>query len=577
MIKTTVREYRILLVGKNAVTDLCMIFSLLFNLAIAFLFRRKIKTLVRSAYFFTAPYTHGIKLLIKDPKSNRTLLIAQKTAYLFISSSYQVHLTRSENIPARVSVIIHNPYSKTIRLSFTPKHSENPRGHDIRIGKIRLAAFDEVASGNVRLRLEKDGMMITCKQFIYPVRLIAKLFDPTEYSLLKPLLAMDDPTGVSFSILLNKNEIKWFKIKHLKFSNSSYTKMRDTIVNHINEYRFKNRNLTFSDRNMLRIDNENITNEYLVNTVLFKEDPFFFEHKGFSFDGLISGLNKNFKAKKIIKGGSTITNQLCKNIFLNNDRSILRKIKEAFLTDLIERNQLLSKLEILNLYLQHIELGPDIWGVVAFAKNLLDKSIEEISLADAIFITYVIPRPSIFTGNFHKDGTLKNILMKYFSGTLHGLYNRRIINGSDFNYGIKNLKAQVDYYECLIWDKNTDLNLRSLNPKLSDLATELMRRIKEVLKTDVCIICGYRTYSEQQRLFESGKNVTNAMAGESLHNLGLAFDLVPVDGNLIALWNYDRWNEIGNLGKDMGLTWGGDFSTINDYGHFELKKDQVLV
>lgn len=97
---------------------------------------------------------------------------------------------------------------------------------------------------------------------------------------------------------------------------------------------------------------------------------------------------------------------------------------------------------------------------------------------------------------------------------------------------------------------------------------------------------GLRTMAEQTALYEQGRNgrghiVTNAKAGQSFHNYGLAYDVCPSQPNGAFDWSTDgpavaRWQRIGALGKALGLRWGGDFHSIKDLPHFEWSGSLTL-
>lgn len=88
---------------------------------------------------------------------------------------------------------------------------------------------------------------------------------------------------------------------------------------------------------------------------------------------------------------------------------------------------------------------------------------------------------------------------------------------------------------------------------------------------------GYRSPQEQDKLFNSGKGVTNARGGKSFHNYGLAVDVVFDNGKGGPSWdNQHNWQRLGELGKKFGLTWGGDFKRIKDLGHFEFHSSADL-
>jgi monofunctional biosynthetic peptidoglycan transglycosylase len=130
---------------------------------------------------------------------------------------------------------------------------------------------------------------------------------------------------------------------------------------------------------------------YLIKAVLVAEDDKFWHHEGFDFDAIEKALQKNIKAGGFKVGGSTISQQLTKNIYLTPEKNILRKIKEAIITWRIEKN--LSKKRILELYLNVAEWGQGIFGVEAASNYYYGKSTAELSPEEAIRLAVVLPNP----------------------------------------------------------------------------------------------------------------------------------------------------------------------------------------
>ncbi len=130
---------------------------------------------------------------------------------------------------------------------------------------------------------------------------------------------------------------------------------------------------------------------YLIKAVLVAEDDKFWHHEGFDFDAIEKALQKNIKAGGFKVGGSTISQQLTKNIYLTPEKNILRKIKEAIITWRIEKN--LSKKRILELYLNVAEWGQGIFGVEAASNYYYGKSAAELSPEEAIRLAVVLPNP----------------------------------------------------------------------------------------------------------------------------------------------------------------------------------------
>jgi penicillin-binding protein 1A len=130
---------------------------------------------------------------------------------------------------------------------------------------------------------------------------------------------------------------------------------------------------------------------HVVDAFVAVEDRRFYEHKGLDYQGIIAALIANIKEREITRGGSTITQQVTKNIVLSPERSLSRKIKEAILAFRIERN--LSKQEILYLYLNHIYLGDGAYGVEAASKNYFGVPVKDISIAQAAILAGLPKRP----------------------------------------------------------------------------------------------------------------------------------------------------------------------------------------
>src|SRR5690606_3450924 len=116
---------------------------------------------------------------------------------------------------------------------------------------------------------------------------------------------------------------------------------------------------------------------HFINAVLATEDRRFFEHFGIDIIGLFRALTENVRANSVVQGGSTITQQLAKNLFLSNERTIERKIKEAFLALWLEWN--LSKKEILQLYLDRAYMGGGTFGIAAAADFYFGKSLKDVT------------------------------------------------------------------------------------------------------------------------------------------------------------------------------------------------------
>lgn len=131
--------------------------------------------------------------------------------------------------------------------------------------------------------------------------------------------------------------------------------------------------------------------DLLKNAVRIAEDASFYAHEGVDFDELKESIKKNWEEGRYARGGSTITQQLAKNLFLSPRKSLLRKVKEYFIARRLEKE--LSKNRIFHLYLNLIQFGPDVFGVQAAAKHFFDKPVSDLNMEEIIRLTAVIPRP----------------------------------------------------------------------------------------------------------------------------------------------------------------------------------------
>ncbi|MEL7047776.1 MAG: PBP1A family penicillin-binding protein [Pseudomonadota bacterium] len=134
--------------------------------------------------------------------------------------------------------------------------------------------------------------------------------------------------------------------------------------------------------------------ESVIKATLATEDRRFFEHIGVDFLGTTRALIENVRANSVVQGGSTLTQQLAKNLFLSSERSITRKIKEVFLAFLLESR--LTKREILKLYLDRAYMGGGAFGVEAAAQFYFGKSVRDVNLAEAALLAGLYKAPTSF-------------------------------------------------------------------------------------------------------------------------------------------------------------------------------------
>ena len=130
---------------------------------------------------------------------------------------------------------------------------------------------------------------------------------------------------------------------------------------------------------------------FMVAAVLTTEDGAFYKHHGFNHNAIKNSVAANLKARRFVRGASTITMQLAKNLFLLREKTLSRKIEEVILTDYLE--QAFRKDDMMELYLNVIEFGPDVYGVTRAAEHYFGRKPEELNLPECFFLASLMPSP----------------------------------------------------------------------------------------------------------------------------------------------------------------------------------------
>jgi monofunctional glycosyltransferase len=130
---------------------------------------------------------------------------------------------------------------------------------------------------------------------------------------------------------------------------------------------------------------------HLRRAVVAAEDASFFNHEGFDWEGMKEAAKYNLEAGEFKRGGSTITQQLAKNLYLSSERSLFRKAREALITRSLEQH--LTKKRILELYLNVAEWGQGIYGAEAAARHHFGKPSSDLTADEAAWLAAMLPSP----------------------------------------------------------------------------------------------------------------------------------------------------------------------------------------
>lgn len=155
-------------------------------------------------------------------------------------------------------------------------------------------------------------------------------------------------------------------------------------------------------------------NRDLLYTLVMSEDAEFFNHNGIDHDAIINALFQNVKADTIKFGASTISQQVAKNLYLSGEKSLIRKVKEYFITRDLETY--FSKNQILELYANMAEFGPDIFGVYAAGKSFFGKHPKNLNAAEGAYMALMLPSP--------RKNHYKLIQNKNFTKSFRNKYRR---------------------------------------------------------------------------------------------------------------------------------------------------------
>ena len=130
---------------------------------------------------------------------------------------------------------------------------------------------------------------------------------------------------------------------------------------------------------------------YLIKAVLIAEDDKFWRHEGFDYEAIRKAIERDLKAKRLKFGGSTLSQQLARNLYLSPEKSLLRKMSEALITWRMEK--VLSKRRILELYLNVVEWGEGIFGIEAASRHYYGKPSSELTPFEATRLAAILPSP----------------------------------------------------------------------------------------------------------------------------------------------------------------------------------------
>ncbi len=174
--------------------------------------------------------------------------------------------------------------------------------------------------------------------------------------------------------------------------------------------------------------------KHLINALISSEDATFFFHKGFDWDEIQDSLEKSLDAGRWVRGGSTITQQLAKNLYLSKERSIVRKLKEFFVAKQIEEK--LTKAQIIEKYFNVVEFGKGIYGIKKASYHYFQKSPSELSPAESAYLVSLLPNPVKYSSAFHSKKELSRFNKRRVTNILYLLKVQGKISEQEYDYEV---------------------------------------------------------------------------------------------------------------------------------------------
>nr|WP_243900227.1 biosynthetic peptidoglycan transglycosylase [Hymenobacter defluvii] len=168
----------------------------------------------------------------------------------------------------------------------------------------------------------------------------------------------------------------------------------------------------------------NQVSNYLKGAIQTAEDPRFFSHKGFMEKAFVKSAIQNIKERRFARGGSTISMQLVKNVFLTRQKTVARKVEEMLIVWLLENTRIVSKERMFEVYLNVIEWGPKIYGVKDAARFYFAKQPANLNLSESLYLASIIPKPKFYRYSFDSYGNLRGSA-RYFYRLIAGLMARK--------------------------------------------------------------------------------------------------------------------------------------------------------
>ena len=203
------------------------------------------------------------------------------------------------------------------------------------------------------------------------------------------------------------SELRPYNFKIVKMGNTDLRKMNGEFVHTFYERGRPVRSFSVGTSNPAFTPLDEVP-ELLQKAVMTGEDPAFFGHNGFYIEAIRQSIAQNYKAGRFARGGSTISMQLVKNVFLSRRKTLARKAEEILIVWLIESQRLTSKSRMFEVYMNIIEWGPGVFGVGEASRFYFSKSPSELEPIECAFLASIVPMPKSYAYFIDSSGNISN-------------------------------------------------------------------------------------------------------------------------------------------------------------------------
>ena len=326
--------------------------------------------------------------------------------------------------------------------------------------------------------------------------------------------------------------------------------------------------------------------DYLKQAFVAVEDERFYKHPGLDPQSIIGSAIENFRAGGIVRGGSTITQQLARNTYLDNDQTYERKIREIYLALEIEKN--LSKDEILGAYLNRVFMGQNSYGVQAAAKTYFDKDVSELNLAQCAALAGIVQSPS--DNSLYKAIKISEVTDQRVLGefTIEGERYAAVFNPAPFEREMYVLDKMLErgYISKKEYEDAKNFDVASSIVPAERTNTEIASYFNSLLEKQV-VDKLMQTYnmSENQawdRLYYGGLRITTTIDPdmqkqlESIYSDFSSYLMGDTSGWSSAPLLDLRYDDYGNIiNSDGNLIYYSKANILNENNDIRLRNDEA--